>query len=346
MSFDIEHVALHLVDKEHKELTFSSQEILLNQFGKIDREKILNFFGNHLESACNSREKKTLCSAMFNERSIIYDNYEAFLKDSSQFFDCSKTITQHLYDVSHPRASRGVLIIILFKIDNLNNEFLGLFKMDPANEEKISLPKDDVGNILLNLAVNYLDQALPDPGDKVLKWAIIPHPSRPHIDVLVKDEQGTDDVAAYFMDFLGCTSEPREDHQIEALYEATESYVKDHLKGKDPFSTTYAIASKISEIDKEIISINDVTDAITESKIIPDFDKNAFEAELDKQNQSKTFYVTPGKIRNARVVYKLANGIIIRGSISAVESSLKIEEKNNTAIITITTSSYEKSYDA
>jgi hypothetical protein len=111
MDYIIDKIAMHLIDGKSKEPQFSKNEILLNTFDPIDREKISEFFINHIKNACETEERKNVCSAIFENNSIIRDNFNMIIKDVSKFFDCSKTIAQHLCNLSHgPNISPGLLI--------------------------------------------------------------------------------------------------------------------------------------------------------------------------------------------------------------------------------------------
>ena len=206
----IDKVALHLVDTSLDGPILSKEEINLSSPDKAEDIKVLNdFFKGHIERIWLDKESQKTCAASFKESSDVRDFYAKIIENRSQFFKHTCEMARQLYVASPNTASKGILMILLFSVGTESSPFLGLLKMDPGRKDTITLEEDNEGNILLDLAVRTIKQALPDPrGEKILKWAVIPHPSRRTFDLKVKDEQGGTDRAKYFMKFLGCEERP------------------------------------------------------------------------------------------------------------------------------------------
>ena len=81
-------------------------------------------------------------------------------------------------------------MLILFTEILKKKRYLALFKMDPSKSDIITASEDHSGQITLNLSVKHIKEALPDPGSRILKWALIPHPISDKFDAKVKDKEG------------------------------------------------------------------------------------------------------------------------------------------------------------
>jgi nucleoid-associated protein YejK len=330
MEVEVKHVALHLVDKTNKMLNgprLSKQEIKLETFNSADIEKIQKFFELHLTDIWSAPESKKTCPAMFREDSPIRDFYKALLETPSGFFELSCDMAKRLYDVSRGTASPGILMILLFNVHEDNRTFLGLLKMDPCEEDRITLSQNEVeDSTLFNFAVKHIDQALPDPGEKVHKWAIIPHPTRPNFDAKIKDEKAVNDLAQYYMDFLGCIKEKSEKIQVSGVIETINSYSQEihHMEEEECKIVSNAISEKLGEGDGNISS-SILVETIDKLGVYKDgFKKEPFLKKLE-ENVGPNLSINQSTIRKTKIEYTLSNGITIKGPLSMISSSLQIK---------------------
>jgi hypothetical protein len=268
--------------------------------------------------------------------------YEELVQDTSQFFQRSRDLAQRLYDVSRGRrTSPGLLMVLWFRKTGDDRQFLGLFKMDPGRSHKITLRQDEIGNILLDLAVRHIEQALPDPNDRVLKWAVIPHPTRPAFDVKVKDQETGADPAQYFMAFLGCEARPSEKQQVRSLLEALPTYAQEYHAEED---WEAAVRDVVEELEEEpAITPEVVVEKIQELRVLDGFQEKAFRDKL-AAFEVEDLYISSIVLRAAKVQYRLPSGIIIKGPRAPMESLVQVASLDGDIEFRIRTPSYEKSY--
>ena len=347
VEFNVDRVALHFVDTDSDGPRLSTNEINLQSLGQNDNIKILSdFFKGHLEKIWLDKESKKTCAATFKVSSEIHKLFKDIVEDATQFFKCTCDMAQQLYDTSPNTASKGILMVLLFSVAGEPSSFLGLLKMDPGRKDAITLGEDKDGNVLLDLAVRTIKQALPDPrGEKILKWAVIPHPSRRAFELKVKDEQGGSDRAKYFMKFLGCDERPSAIEQSQVMVDVLHDFAKENLtKGLDYKIPVNSIVERIAESDTEI-TLDTVVKSVQQSGAFDRFDKDKLERKFEEAD-AKDICIPPEKLRDIKIQYKLTSGITIKGPRSAMESYLKIEKKDNGKIVIQieSTSDYEKKY--
>jgi len=344
--FNIDHVALHFVDTGLDGPILSKKEIDLNSTKRPDDLKILHsFFKDHLKRIWLDKESQKTCAASFKEASDIRDFYTRITTNGSEFFTCTCEMARQLYVASPNTASRGLLMVLLFRVAGDDEKYLGLLKMDPGRKDAVTLGEDDNGNILLDLAVRTINQVLPDPSEKILKWAIIPHPARRTFDLKVKDEQSSADRAMYFMKFLGCEEKPSAIEQSSVLVEVIQNFTKEFApKELDCRATTDSLVEKIAESDA-IITVESVVETVRESDNFINFDEANLRKKFEEAN-ILDLCIPPEKFRDAKIQYKLPNGIIIKGPREAMENYIKVESNDNGIVIIRieTTADYEKKY--
>ena len=341
--FSIERVALHLVDRQLPGPQFAEQEVDLAAFHRPeDVEALESFFSGHLDKIWTAREGRRTRAASFGELADMRRYYEELTEDTMQFFQRSRDMAQRLYDVSRGRrTSPGLLMVLWFRATGDERQFLGLLKMDPGRSDKITLRQDEVGSVLLDLAVRHIEQALPDPSDRVLKWAVIPHPTRPAFDVKVKDEESGADPAQYFMAFLGCEAKPSERQQARGLLEALPIYAQEYHAEED---WEAAVREVVEELEEEpLITPEVVVEKIQELGVLEGFQEQAFRDKLVGFGAGE-LYVSSAILRVAKLQYRLPSGIIIKGPHAAMESLVQIVSMDGDTEFRIRTPSYEKSY--
>src|ERR1044071_5459044 len=218
LQFDIQRVAIHFVDKNGKKLTLSPDEVDLGAYSEPDREIIQGFLSEHLTRAWSAEVSGKTRAASFANSSSVQDAYRTLAVDSGKFFKTSRDLADKLYRESPAKASPGLLVVLWFAVSDTPGPFLGLFKLEPGERDQVAL-KSRAGRFLLDLAVERIQWALPEP-DRVLKWALIPHPptppEEPQFDLKIRDQQSGTDPARYFTEqFLGCAPKPSARQQME-----------------------------------------------------------------------------------------------------------------------------------
>ena len=219
--------------------------------------------------------------------------------------------------------------------------YLGLFKMDPGTTNKVSLAHDTSGRILLELAVQHVEQSLPDSSDEVLKWAIVPHPTRLNYELKVRDHQARADPAKYFMEFLGCQARLSEKLQVDNLLLVLPSYAKECHPERNWEAAVEQVYTKLES--EPAIDIDTVATTVQTLGELPNFDKAGFQDRLSRL-QAEPLNITAPALKAAKVQYDLPSGIMIRGPRAIVESVVTIVDLGGEKEIRIRTPSYEKNY--
>jgi nucleoid-associated protein YejK len=342
-AFEIEHVALHLINREQRGPRFSNKEIDLSVFTKKeDIEAINNFFSGHLKKIWDAPEGRRTRAATFTELSMMNQYFKDMVETPAQFFEVSRHMAQRLYDVSKSvPSSPGLLMIILFKIRGSKTHYLALFKMDPGKTEKVVLRQDQAGQTLLDLAVRHIERVLPDPDDRILKWAVMPHPTRLAFDAKVKDQEARIEPAQYFMTFLGCEARPNEKNQIAGLLSILTTYTQKNHPDEDWGATNQEI---MRELESEpVITPKVMVDKIEEMEILPGFQGDKFIQHV-KEADAEDLYVSSNTLRSIKIEYKLPSDIIIRGPRAVMESIVDIIKVNREYEFRIRTPDYDKKY--
>jgi hypothetical protein len=196
--------------------------------------------------------------------------------------------------------------------------------------------------MLLDLAVHHVELALPSTGERVLKWAILPHPTREGIDAKVHDEQGRADTARYFMKFLGCSGQSSEKVQALGLLEALPFVAETCHPGMVFQPVVMQVLDKLE--DEPLITPEVVLRKVEESGGLPNFKESVFRASLEDHKAADL--KIPGKtLARTRVEYRLTNGITIRGPRAAVESLVQVRKLEAGGFeFLIQTPSFKKKY--
>ena len=342
--FSIERVALHLVDRNMAQPGLATGEINLEVFDRArDREVLRSFFSGHLNKVWTTAEGRRTFAAKFDRSSVMRQYYQELSRDTSSFFERSCDIARRLHSSSQKRrASRGLLMVLWFQVSEDERPFLGLFKMDPGRSERVALQQDEAGNVLLRLAVRYIEQALPDPRDRVLKWAVIPHPTRRAFDVKAKDEQGGSDPAQYFIDFLDCKCRPSEKKHAHGLLRALSGYAQEQHATEDWRTAVYELVQELG--DEPVITPDVVVKKVEETGVLEGFQEQAFREKL-ADFEAEDLYISSSSLRAVKIQYDLSNGIVIRGPRDVMESLVQIVPVNGEEVeFHIRAASYRKNY--
>jgi hypothetical protein len=339
--FQVERVALHLVDRKEEKPRLAPKEIDLTVFDPDEAKVIHDFFSGHLNKVWGAREGRRTFAASFKSDAMS-QHYEAISDDLSSFFERSCKIAKRLHTVSKSvPASTGLLMVLWLQVPGDKRPYLGLFKMDPGEAERITLPLDEAGNLLLNLAVERIKRVLPDPRDRVFKWAIIPHPTRASFDVKAKDEQGGIDPAWYFMDFLDCRAVPSEKMQTRGLLRTLTAYAQERHADEDWEPAVHGLLDEL--VGQPVITPEVVMEAIEKVKVFEGFEPKPFLTKLG-DNKSGDLKVTPNELRAIQIEYELDNGISIKGPRSVVENLVQVVPLDGESEFRIRTPGYKKNY--
>lgn len=347
--FRVQRIAISLVDPywpRQPPSTVPSEVVDLEAYSGPDLDIIERFLDRHLKRAWNLPEGGRTRSARFKDGSAIQAAYEKLTSDLGAFRAQSQAIAQRLFEVTpEPRppieASKGVLLILWFEKVDEERPFLGLLKLDPRARDNVFLERKTVDEFLLRIAVQHLDFALPEPGDRVLKWAIAPHPSEERYQVKLRDEQGDRDPAFYFVDFLQCKDfEAERDQAATALTELQEM-LKDLGRPEAPKKGVPKVLATATAARKPVTS-----DMIIQWALRRGLIQQKEVADLRKRldtSKAAGMAVSPSAFANLGMQYTLkgGGGITISGRLVDVLSLVDITRDGADYVFNITTPDYQ-----
>ncbi|MGD2114228.1 MAG: nucleoid-associated protein [Acidobacteriota bacterium] len=321
-SFEVEHVAIHLVDRTLDDPRYSQAEVDLARFAGANREAIDTFFDGHLNRAWEAEEGERTRAAILKPGSVVGDHFKALQSDRTDFFERSKKLADRLQALAKPRnTTRGLLMVLWFRMAGDDRRFLGLFKMDPGSSDLITLREDDTGQYLLDLAVEHVEQVLPGPETGVLKWAILPHPTRPTFQAKLKDHEGDEDVALYFQDFLGCEPRLSARKQVHVLVQELAAYAEQHHADEDWHSGVNDTLEDLKQKDR--VTLSTVKESLRTRSGLRNVDTRALQQRLRRVKAADLDF-SGDKLRVAKLRYILDNGIKIYGSLDVMQSAVTI----------------------
>ena len=174
--FRIERVAVHYVDRAMDSPRYGRGDIQLGpEHDDPEDEAIEAFLQEHLMHLWG--HTKGTQSGRFDEASPVRATYERLSDDPSAFYVETCSLADRLHSVSQGvSASPGVLLCIWCLRTGSGVPYLGLLKLDPDEEHRITLGNRVGSESHVRLVVRHLQDALPGP-QKMLKWAICPHPA-------------------------------------------------------------------------------------------------------------------------------------------------------------------------
>jgi hypothetical protein len=302
-NFTVSHVALHLIDKRNNDIRLSDREVDRSGFAPADNLAIDSFLEGHLRAIWTAPESNTIRAATFSKGSKIKSQYAAIKSKHSPFLGESAVMAQALFEVAPKNSSSGLLMAVWFTARGDRRQFLALLKMDPGKSDRITLrAKGD--QLLLDLAVQHIERELPDPdsNNRVLKWAVTPHPTLAY-DVKIKDSQSTPDPAVYFMNFLGCDARKTEKQQLSELFKSL----------PEP-----AINKLVPQIGAASVDGRVSLDSIKQSNTLTTTQLNALQQGLTTAGVPD-LNISSQAIENARLSYHLSNEIVIKGPLLAMK---------------------------
>lgn len=330
MPYVAEKVALHLVDKKHKILKRSKAAQSVAGL----KEEVKKFLNEHVEMICSADEERSVWSAHFRKGSRVQGWYNDLTKEPegdekpADFLKVSRALAKRLYEVSPDRASPGLLMVLLFRLDD--SEFLGLFKLDPFDEYMIEL--DDSNKDLFDFSVQDVEQALPRADSRrVLKCAVIRHPTRDDYDLKFRDKQNAREPAKYFREFLECPEWSSDRSQMQHVADIAKEYVEKKLKEKklEPSELSRTVPALVERLEerKELVTADTVVETAREMGIV---ERKSDENEL-KDVMSKRLldiHISGERVNFTRMAYQLPNDIVIKGPIADMKNLVHFSSLN------------------
>jgi nucleoid-associated protein YejK len=338
LNYKVNKVALHPVSKTQPQP--ATAEILLANFSAPDQQAIQTFFADHLKHIWSAGEARTTSSAQFNDKSDIQKYYQDLNSNPANFFPHSCDMARLLNKAAKgTSASDGVLMVLWLTVDGDTRKFLALIKMEPGRANRIALTSK--GKQLLWLAVRHIDEALPEPGDEVLKWAITPHPNRPSYNVKVRDEEGKE-LAKYFMKFLGCVPRLSEKEQIGKILGMVPKYTMEFHPKVD---ITTVVPAVFDELEEALIITPEVlVNKIRQTKKYRNFDEENFRQQLT-QAEIGDLAISVNAWKATKIQYKLPSGIVIKGPRAVMENQVDEVDLGDEVELRIRTpKNFEKTY--
>lgn len=328
-SFDIRRIAIHFVDKKNKTARgprLSRREARIETYPAEERKAITDFLSRHLQGAWEAVEGQQTRAATFVEDSAVAGWHAQLEADVGSFFEVSCDLARRLWEISPGNASPGLLLVLWFHVPDAPRPFLGLFKLDPGPRDQVALERDEAGEILLRLAVERIELALPEP-ERVLKWALIPHPpatGQPsRFDLKLRDMQQREaDPAAYFTEFLGCTSRLSERQAAHKLLDVLADYGSEMHPDQDWQAKLEPLIEELSRA-KQVLTPSTVAQKVAQIAVFKDFDESTFRERL-AASPAGDMSVSPQLFQRAQIRYELPSGIVIQGPAGAMDNFLAV----------------------
>lgn len=339
-TFTVDRVAIHLVDRKLPAPRFSSRAVDLDSYSPDDREALNRFFDGHLSRAWTAEEGARTRAAQLHEDSRVGAHFEALKGDPASFFERSRKMAQHLHDLARRKnTSPGLLMVLGFRRHGDRRRFLGLFKMDPGRTDAVTLREDATGQLLLELSVEHIDHALPDPEAGVLKWAILPHPTRPSFDVKVKDQEGPADLARYFTDFLGCRPRRTEKQQLQVVLHLLEAYGREAHPDEDWKAAKDAVVQDLARTPH--VTSETVQEALAHSGL-EGVQTDRFRDML-REEDAEDLDFDGTELTGYKVRWELSNDVVIEAPWGA-QDLVRVRELDGEVEFCVRAAGYEKKY--
>lgn len=342
--FEIERIAIHLVDKESpgptKAARYSPKEVVSGDYSPDDWQSIQTFLAGHLSRAFQAPEGTRSMPARFAPKSEIRRLYEDLsTHGTGRFFDHSKTMADRLFQVSPGNASKGLLLALWFRTDDDPRPLLGLFKLDPGKRDQIILESD----LLVRLAVEHINLALPESDEAVLKWALVPHPEQregepPFVKVRDTQRPGAE-LAIYFMKFLGCAQSPSARRQAQSVFEVLEAYGQEVHPKQNWRPRLGQLLKKLAP--QEIVTPKSLVEAVKAAGVFTELKEEVLVTKL-ASSDAAALQVDGKILSEMHLTYILPSDIIIRGPVGAMRSLVQVDRVDGGYELRIKTPTYKE----
>lgn len=340
-SFEVDRIAVHLIDRTIGGVRYSEAEVDLADFVDDDRDALDQFFEGHLSRVWKADEGERTRAAVLQDDSVVKSCLDEIQQDASSFFEQSKRMADRLYGVaSRKNTTPGLLMVLRFRRMGEKEPYLGLLKMDPGKSDLVMLQTGEAGQYLLELAVEHLEHVLPDREADVLKWAVLPHPTRPRFGVKLKDQEGGADLAIYFQEFLGCKPRLSPKQQARVVIEEVAAYAEEYHESEN---WRPAVVETIDGLRQETrVDVPTVERQLRQSGL-RNVRADAFRDRL-RRRDAEDLDFSAETLRKARLAYVLDNNIVIRGPLDVMESAVEVHGEEGDWEIVIRTPGYRTEY--
>lgn len=342
--FEIHSVAISWVDpkKPRKKPPHVQTGIVdFAGYGKEEKGIIQDFMDQHLSRAWDLPETGRTRSAIFAPRSPIAETYDELRRHPRKLLSEARNIANHLLEVTPKAASRGVLLTIWFnKYGEAKRPHLGLLKLEPGKRDTVFLEKNAAGE-LLKIAVEHQEYALPEPGERVLKWAITPHPNpQSRYEIKLRDEQNRGDPASYFVEFLACTEFFAERDQAAAAIEELLGHTQDKGRLQRAENKVPRLVAK-AEAASVLITEDEVVEWAVDHRLVSSEEGAEFRRRLSA-SKARGMKISPKAFQNLKMKYHLTvgDGVTISGRLADLLSYVTVRRGGPEFLFTIATPKY------
>jgi hypothetical protein len=246
---------------------------------------------------------------------------DGILEHPEMLFENSKKLAELLYQVSPNTASRGILVVILCRETNSDQEYVAIYKIKCEDEKVIKII---AGGNLPEITVEEVSNIL---FKELQKGALIPHPDKQHYDLKVTDLQSAEPRKYFGTTFLGCTTKKSDELQIKKLVPELIKFAADNGIQVETDKLPIVIAS-LGRTEGNV-TIPKIEEAIEAEKLYDDnYSRAAFTAYAEQSSHINNFDVEPEKLvskKNGeprRIKYIIRDpelhGIVISGPIEAM----------------------------
>jgi len=295
----------------------------LKSFEPKDRSLIFDFLNSHLARVWRLREGGRTRSANFRRGSLVAACYGRMTSAKpAKFLEESRKIAERLIEVTPWQASRGLLMILHFR--HAGTPHLGLFKFDPGAHDSIYLKEGTAGQMLLELAASRVAYELPEPGDRVLKWAVTPHPAGADFQIKLRDEQQRDvEPAYYFVEFLECQDFENEGRLAARFVAQVLEHAKDERRLQAARTGVSRVAGQAGSSAARV-DLPTLVQWVQKAGLVKDGELASFENRL-RQAGVDRLQAPPNVFNNLQLSYVLSTGITISGSLSDILNQVQIK---------------------
>jgi hypothetical protein len=342
MSLQINKLAIHHIDPINKKIDYAnSMENLLDL-----SPAILDFFIKLVYEVIDAEDAGPTYSARFlNEKdesgpSVIYPHIQNIIGNIGSFFEESKSIADHLFNVSPTNASAGVLAVILLEDPEDGIGYVSLIKIKHEDRNFVTLLEES----LTEVGIEEVKKLLLD---EIQKGVIIPHPDRKEYELKLIDKQIPGEPAKYFSKgFLGCKTKISDDNQVRGIITALQKYGTENenpiVKEKIPEVIVTLIKSgKIISTEtlvEKAIEVNLFTEPVDSKDLVSYFEEKSEIGPIDIPVQSFSRRGKAGKT-SRQMRYRFSDpqykNMAISGPADLLNQILKID--GDTATFTIQT---------
>lgn len=314
------------------------REVLLSSFTTKERGLITAFLESHLRRAWRLPESGRTRSAKFRRPSVVATSIGHLTSGKpGDVLEESRKIAERLVAVTPTRASRGLLMVLPFRLGK--RSYVGLFKFDPGARDSIYLKEDEAGQMLLELAARRVAYELPEPGERVLKWAVIPHPTEDAFQIKLRDEQGDREPAFYFVEFLECQDYESEGVQAAEAFKLILKHSKEKLRLQAARAGTTRVSHQAVQ-SRQPVTLPSLVQWVRQTGLVKDEELADFEARL-RASPAASLRARPEVFERLQLTYELSSGVEISGSLADVLGQVTVTKSRHGYSFSLDAQDYE-----